>query len=257
MKGRYPLTDRGGCRTDRKPCRRVAPRYGRSFAVSPRSAQFRVHASKPPPQACACGLGVRLRQLHAANAVLTPGDPANADGGFEQCKSAAVMTDILPRYAGRTWRILLSMDEHGRDPGSSMVASTRSATKAARQDRNRRQRETNRPPGRPSVSLLQLRRERRYAYHRARSAFGRTQSGHAGLFPEMPGKARLRSQRAESLCVRHGEARSFRRHVQRPDARPIGPFQARARNDRGRGVVPQPLLLLSRRAWRSGARAVR
>ena len=53
------------------------------------------------------------------------------------------------------------------------------------------------------------------------------------------------------------QARGVRRHVQRPDAGASGPVQARARDDRGRGVVAQPLLLLPGRAWRRGARAVR
>ena len=54
------------------------------------------------------------------------------------------------------------------------------------------------------------------------------------------------------LRLRHGEARNLRRHVQRPDAGRVRPVQARARDDRGRGVVAEPLLLLPDRARRRG-----
>ena len=86
--------------------------------------------------------------------------------------------------------------------------------------------------------------------HRARSRPGKAVAGDAGLFPEVPGQARLRAECARRLCLRHGEARSFRRHVQRPDAGAERALQARARDDRGRRVVAEPLLLLPDRARR-------
>ena len=46
-------------------------------------------------------------------------------------------------------------------------------------------------------------------------------------------------------------------HVQRSDAGAVGLEQARARDDRGRGIVAQSLLLLPGRPWRRGAAALR
>ena len=46
---------------------------------------------------------------------------------------------------------------------------------------------------------------------------------------------------------------AFVDYLQRPDAGAVRPLQARARDDRGRGVVAEPLLLLPHRAWRGGA----
>jgi hypothetical protein len=71
----------------------------------------------------------------------------------------------------------------------------------------------------------------------------------------MPREARLRAERAAGLCVRHGQARSIRGHVQRPDARSLRVVQTRARDDRGRGVLAQSLLLLPGRPWGRGAAA--
>src|SRR6516225_2685952 len=53
----------------------------------------------------------------------------------------------------------------------------------------------------------------------------------------MRGKTRLRSQCAQGLHLRHAEALSLRRHVQRFDAGPVRLEQARARNDCGRGLA--------------------
>ena len=53
------------------------------------------------------------------------------------------------------------------------------------------------------------------------------------------------------------QARGLRRHVQRPDAGAVRLDQARARDDRGRGLGAEPLLLLPRRPWRRGASAIR
>ena len=76
-------------------------------------------------------------------------------------------------------------------------------------------------------------------------------------FAKCRGQARLRAERAQGLHLRHGEAFRLRRHVQRSDAGAVGPEQARARDDRGRGFGAQPLLLLPRRPWRRGASAFR
>src|SRR4029077_14924238 len=73
----------------------------------------------------------------------------------------------------------------------------------------------------------------------------------------MRGKTRSRTQRAQGLCLRQCEAFSLCRHVQRSDAGAVGLEQARARDDRGRGLLVQPLLLLPRRPWRGGAGVVR
>src|SRR5438552_7493195 len=69
----------------------------------------------------------------------------------------------------------------------------------------------------------------------------------------MSGQARLRAERAARLRVRQRQARSLRGLLQRPDAGAFGTLQARARDDRGRRVLAEPLLLLPHRAWRSGA----
>ena len=91
----------------------------------------------------------------------------------------------------------------------------------------------------------------------ARPAAGqRSQRGHEGLFRQMPWRSSASCQRAARLCLRREEAARLHRHVQRPDAGRFRPDQARARDDRGRRLVGQPLLLLPDRAWRGGAAAV-
>src|SRR5665213_4097217 len=69
----------------------------------------------------------------------------------------------------------------------------------------------------------------------------------------MPGQARLRAQCAAGLRLRHGETGNFRRSLQRLDARRFGAVETRARDDRGGGVVAEPLLLLPDGARRVGA----
>ncbi len=85
---------------------------------------------------------------------------------------------------------------------------------------------------------------------------GTLSDGMAGYFAKCQEKLGFVPNVLEGLCLRQRQARSLRRHVQRPDAGAVGPVQARARDDRGRGVVAQPLLLLPGGARRRGARAV-
>src|SRR5436190_3587798 len=73
----------------------------------------------------------------------------------------------------------------------------------------------------------------------------------------MPREARLRAERAAGICIRHGEARSVRRDVQRPDARAVRLVEARTRNDCGCRLFPESLLLLLGRARCRGPTAVR
>ena len=98
---------------------------------------------------------------------------------------------------------------------------------------------------------------RRHKDHRARSQTCAVAPGYAGLLRQVLREARLCSERSSGLFVRRSEAPDLRRDLQRPDARALRPVQARARNDRGRRVLAEPLLLLPGRARRRGARAVR
>ena len=73
----------------------------------------------------------------------------------------------------------------------------------------------------------------------------------------MPGQARLRAECPPRLCLRHDEARTLRRHVQRPDARGLRRLKARARDDCGGRILAEPLLLLPRRPRRRGQAILR
>src|SRR5882724_4132942 len=88
----------------------------------------------------------------------------------------------------------------------------------------------------------------------ARSAEGRTLARDGSLLPEMPGEARLCAERAARLCLRQRQARSLRGLLQRSDAGAVRLVEARTRDDRGRRVLAEPLLLLSHGAWRRSAR---
>ena len=92
----------------------------------------------------------------------------------------------------------------------------------------------------------------------ARSSARGTERGDGGLFRQMRREARLRPQ-----CARRPMPSTW------PSSKPSSPMyndlmlapsgltQARTRDDRGRGVVAEPLLLLPGRARRRGARAFR
>ena len=69
--------------------------------------------------------------------------------------------------------------------------------------------------------------------------------------------ARRSSASCRTCCIAYAfdnaKLEAFVAYLQRPDAGAVRPLQARARDDRGRGVVAEPLLLLPHRAWRGGA----
>src|SRR5262249_55864502 len=132
--------------------------------------------------------------------------------------------------------------EHAQKATGSDQALARGERREGREGKERRR--------------LSRRRGRREG-HGAQARAGPAVAGDGGLLQEMRREARLHPERAEGLCLRQRQARGLRRISPAAGAERRDAVEARDRDDRDRGVVAEPLLLLHHRPWQRRARARR